>query len=93
VAGRRHVRHTHWFADAGSNGADAGSSGGVERTPGGGTSGRRAAASGGRAVESGEALGLAGGVVGAWAVSVSVSGSWLPADRREERPGDWVVAG
>jgi hypothetical protein len=91
VAGRRHVRHTHWFADAGSNGADAGSSGGVERTPGGGTSGRRAAASGGRAVESGEALGLAGGVVGAWAVSVS--GSWLPADRREERPGDWAVAG
>jgi hypothetical protein len=62
--------------DDGSNGADAGSSGGVERTPGGGTSGRRAAAGGGRAVETGEALGLAGGVVGAWAVS----GSRLPAD-------------
>jgi hypothetical protein len=48
----------------------------VERTQGGGTSGRRAAAGGGRAVETGEALGLAGGVVGAWAVS----GSRLPAD-------------
>jgi hypothetical protein len=67
-------------------GAERQTPGAMERTPGGGTSGRRAVAGGGRAVETGEALGFAGGVVGAWAVSVS--GSRLPADRREERPGD-----